>query len=176
MGLNKSKEELNLAVSTIHYWVNFLESEGMVKLKKTNKYTIITILNWEDYQEVKLKKNSNDNSNETLKETNNNDKALVSTKNTIVAKATDVPFVSSEWINKCCADKQDHIHLIGNYMKIKKMDFPTKKTAEAELRRNMKVATLLKDYPPERRKKALVEANKMTNQWTLETILKYLNK
>jgi hypothetical protein len=96
--------------------------------------------------------------------------------NTIVANATNVPFNSKEWIEKCCEDKQSHIRLIGNYMRIKKMNFPTKKTAEAELRRNTKPATLLKDYPPERRKQAMLQANKMTPQWTLETILKYLHK
>lgn len=77
MGFKKSKEELNLAVSTIHYWVNFLKDEGMVELKKTNKYTIITILNWDDYQSVELKKNSSENANGTQKETNKNYKELI---------------------------------------------------------------------------------------------------
>jgi hypothetical protein len=74
MGLKKTSEEINLAVSTIHYWLKFLEDEGMVELKKTNKYTIITILNWGKYQLLELKKNSNQNANGTLKETNKNDK------------------------------------------------------------------------------------------------------
>lgn len=68
MGLKKSKDELDLAVSTIHYWLRFLENEGMVELKKTNKYTIITIKNWIKYQDI----NSNDNADGTLKETNKN--------------------------------------------------------------------------------------------------------
>lgn len=73
MGINKSSEVLNLAKSTIHYWVNYLNDIGKVELKKTNKYTVITIKNWDEYQGVELKKNSK----RTLKETNKNDKECI---------------------------------------------------------------------------------------------------
>jgi len=153
--------------------LNFLENEHQIEQQKTTKFRIITILKWSEYQTKDIKTNNRRTTNEQQANTNNNDN---NAKETIATKVAGVPFKSNEFINKCCEDKQEHIRLIGNYMKIKKMNFPTKKTADAELRRNLKTATLLKDYPPERRKKALVEANKMTRQWTLETILKYLNK
>jgi hypothetical protein len=77
MGLNKASEHLNLAKSTIHFWVNYLKDLGKVELKKTNKYTIIKINNWEDYQETETQTELQKNSKKTLKETNKNDKDII---------------------------------------------------------------------------------------------------
>lgn len=60
MGGIKAEEMLKIARTTIYYWLDFMEREGMVDIKKTNKYTIITIKNWDDYQSVDIKKTSND--------------------------------------------------------------------------------------------------------------------
>ena len=46
MGSIKSSEKLQLAKSTLWYWLEFLEKEGQVEIKKTNKYSVITIKNW----------------------------------------------------------------------------------------------------------------------------------
>lgn len=77
MGLNKASEHLNLAKSTIHFWVNYLKDLEMVELKKTNKYTIIKVKNWEDYQDTCTQTELQKNSKRTLKETNNNDKECI---------------------------------------------------------------------------------------------------
>ncbi len=77
MGLNKASEHLNLAKSTIYYWLKFLEEEGQVELQKTNKYTLVKIKNWSEFQDVELKKNSK----KTLKETNKKDKNVKNEKN-----------------------------------------------------------------------------------------------
>lgn len=50
MGGIKAESILKIARTTIYYWLEFLASEGMVDIKKTNKYTVITILNWGEYQ------------------------------------------------------------------------------------------------------------------------------
>jgi hypothetical protein len=70
MGLNKASENLNLAKSTIHFWVNYLDHLGMVELKKTNKFTIIKIKNWDNYQGDETQTELKKNSKRTLKETN----------------------------------------------------------------------------------------------------------
>ena len=82
MGLNRASEHLDLAKNTIHYWVNYLEKIGKVGLKKTNKYTIITIQNYDLYQDVGLKKNSK----RTLKETNKNDIRMIKNDNNNISK------------------------------------------------------------------------------------------
>lgn len=50
MGSKKESETLKLAKTTLWYWLDFLEKEGQLELKKTTKYTVITIPKWEEYQ------------------------------------------------------------------------------------------------------------------------------
>jgi len=52
MGSLIAKEELQMAVATIWYWLNILEREGLVEIKRTNKFSIIKIKNWSKYQGV----------------------------------------------------------------------------------------------------------------------------
>jgi len=74
MGSLTAEEKLKMAKSTIWYWLNFLEKEGMIGIKKTNKYSIITVRNWDKYQEVGNKSESNQETNENQIGTNKNDK------------------------------------------------------------------------------------------------------
>lgn len=71
MGSNKESEFLNIAKTTLWRWLEFFEKEGMVELKKTTKYTIVTLPNWGDYQE---ERNSNGTQTSTQVGTNKNDK------------------------------------------------------------------------------------------------------
>lgn len=50
MGSHKESEMLKIARATFWWWLEFLAKEGMIELKKTNKYTVITITNWKNYQ------------------------------------------------------------------------------------------------------------------------------
>jgi len=70
----KAEETLKIARTTIYYWLKFLQDEKMVDIKKTNKYTVITILNWEQYQGVDIKSTSNVTSDGQQMDTNNKDK------------------------------------------------------------------------------------------------------
>lgn len=51
MGRNTASGELGMAVGTIWYWLDILEKEGNVERKATNKYTVITLPKWKQYQE-----------------------------------------------------------------------------------------------------------------------------
>lgn len=81
MGSNTAIDELRLAKATLWYWLHFLEEQGQVRLQKNAKYTVVTLLNWTDYQ-TQL------DAGDTLKErwvgTNKNEK---NEKNTSVAIA-----------------------------------------------------------------------------------------
>jgi hypothetical protein len=74
MGGKKTEEELEIARTTIYYWIDFLMREGMIDIKKTNKYTIITIKNWDKYQQVDIKSTSNDTTDGHQMDTNKKDK------------------------------------------------------------------------------------------------------
>jgi hypothetical protein len=76
MGGIKAEETLRIARTTIYYWLNFLKDEGMIDIKKTNKYTIITIQNWDEYQNVDIKKTSNVTSDGQQMDTNKNIKNI----------------------------------------------------------------------------------------------------
>jgi len=180
MGLNKSSEVLDLAKTTIKYWLDFLEKEDKVELKKTTKYTIITIRNWDNFQEVEHKRNTNG----TQKETNKNDK---NDKNISSAKA-EIEYVplkedkhgsvwdSDKYIDKLINAQREDLKIVGHYMKIKKLNFPTQKAAKAEFGRQIKSAVELADYPKNKRTLAVQLAAKSTPQWTLLTVCKFINK
>ena len=77
MGGIKTEQILDIARTTIYYWIDFLCKEGMIDIKKTNKYTIITIKNWDRYQVVDIKKTSNDTTDGQQKDTDKNDKEVL---------------------------------------------------------------------------------------------------
>lgn len=84
-----AKEELDLAVSTIWYWLEFLEKEGQVEIKRTNKYSVITIKNWKDYQLVENKSETNSEAKNKQIGTNKNDKNVKNDKNTSEPSSQD---------------------------------------------------------------------------------------
>lgn len=72
MGSNTAKETLDMAISTIWFWLRFLESEKMVEIKNTNKYSLIKLKNWENYQGLENKSKTNQQADGKQMETNKN--------------------------------------------------------------------------------------------------------
>jgi hypothetical protein len=83
---------------------------------------------------------------------------------------------SDKYIESLCSSTREDLKIVGHYMKIKKLKFPSKKTATAEFGRNIKSAGELSEYSKEKRTLAVNQAAKMTKQWTLLTVCKYINK
>lgn len=98
MGSLKASEQLDLAKSTIWYWLDFLESEGQVGIKKTNKYSIITIKNWDKYQEVGNKSESNEDTDGKQIGTNKNDIRM--NKNIVSANADNLSHLEVKYKTK----------------------------------------------------------------------------
>lgn len=57
-------------------FLNLLESDGMIKQKRTTKYTLITIVNYDFYQNREQQKNNTGTTEEHQKNTNNNNITL----------------------------------------------------------------------------------------------------
>jgi hypothetical protein len=83
MGRDVAHKELGIAVGTTWNWLCRLETERYIKRQPTNKYTIITILNWSKYQtdeqETERKMNAERTQNEpykNIKNIKNNTKVL----------------------------------------------------------------------------------------------------
>ena len=92
-----AKDELKMAFGTIKTYLKLLQSESIIEIKSTNKYTIVTVLNWDDLQNPEKKIESRLKTERKQIETDN----TVNTDNTIntttqgesaqaTIKATDV--------------------------------------------------------------------------------------
>lgn len=66
-------DELKMSESTIYKYIKLLEKLEMISLESNNKFSVVSIEKWEDYQQEKLKDNNKvtttflENSNENRK-------------------------------------------------------------------------------------------------------------
>ena len=69
----------------VYSFLNQLESDRMIERKSDTKKTVVTIVNYDDYQRVRNAKETpkkrKGNATETRRNTNNNDKQLITMKN-----------------------------------------------------------------------------------------------
>lgn len=75
-GRNKASEELKMTESTIYKYVKLLEKLQMISIKSNNKFSIISIEKWEEYQVEKLKNNNKVTTEEQQSNTNKNVKNI----------------------------------------------------------------------------------------------------
>jgi len=54
-GRKKASQQLKIPETTIYFWINYLKVNSYIDIKSTNKYSIITILNWNEYQTIDSK-------------------------------------------------------------------------------------------------------------------------
>lgn len=86
----------------------------------------------------------------------------------------DEPFDNKAWLESLLANERNDIKLIGAYLtKYRRMRFPSKKMADLELRRNLRVAKdLVENYTPSQIRMGIMYCVKeYVNKWTLETVL-----
>lgn len=57
-GRKKASEELKMTESIIYKYIKLLEDLQMISIKSNNKFSIVTVEKWEDYQIEDLKSNS----------------------------------------------------------------------------------------------------------------------
>ncbi len=58
-GRKKAGEELDMPPSTAWFYLKFLEADNTIDIKSNNKYSLITVINWELYQSSEENLNSN---------------------------------------------------------------------------------------------------------------------
>lgn len=78
-GRNKASEELKMNESTIYKYIKLLEELQMISINSNNKFSVISIEKWEDYQLNEIKNNNKvttkeqqSNTNKNVKNVNNN--------------------------------------------------------------------------------------------------------
>lgn len=71
-GRKKAADELKMKESTIWKYMKLLEKVTTISLKSNNKFTVVTVEKWEDYQSLDDEKEQQSNSKRTSKEQQSN--------------------------------------------------------------------------------------------------------
>ena len=80
-GRKKLSDETGINESTIEKILKIFEKEHQIEQQKTNKFRLITVINWKDYQEKEHQNNIKVTSKEHQNNTNKNDKKNKNDKN-----------------------------------------------------------------------------------------------
>ena len=75
-GRKQASEELKMTESTIYKYIKLLEKLQMIKIKSNNKFSVVSIEKWEDYQIEELKSNNKVATKEQQSNTNKNVKNI----------------------------------------------------------------------------------------------------
>lgn len=51
-GRQEAARELNMSESTVWYWMKFLQKDGSLDIKSNNKFSIISLSNYQDYRDI----------------------------------------------------------------------------------------------------------------------------
>ena len=171
-GRNSLEKETGIDSSKIQRALELFENEHQIEQQKTNKYRLITILNWESYQKVNSKVNSKRTATEQQLNTNNN----VITKNNenkdIVA-SDDFDF--SKELEKLRNGKRKDYKIIALYWAKKGWKFENREQFNSALKRELKPASLLKGYSGEQIARAIKHCMDNYPEWTLETTFKRIS-
>ena len=73
-GRHKAAEELKIKESTLYKYMMWLKNEEILNIQSNNKFSVVTVVNWDLYQSDEPKSNSKSNSKETTKEQQSNSK------------------------------------------------------------------------------------------------------
>lgn len=153
-----AKEETKMAISTIWRWLKFLENEKQIIVKSSNKYSIITIIHWKDYQNLDV----------VGKQKVNKKKEPV---------VDDRPYTLKEEIKKLEENPRRDLNIVALYLEHRKPDLQNRAQFNEALVRHLKPAGKLKSFTNDQILKALDYAKKEYKDiYTLETLLKILVK
>ena len=75
-GREKAAEELSMTESTVYKYIKLLEKLQMISIKSNNKFSVVSIEKWEEYQVEELKDNNKVTTKEQQSNTNKNVKNI----------------------------------------------------------------------------------------------------
>lgn len=97
IGLNKMSTKLGISVQQLRTCLGRLKSANQITCETTNKYTIITILNWDEYQDKPTynnNQNNTDNNKPLTNEQQTNNKPITTTKEVLEVLEVKESFIS----------------------------------------------------------------------------------
>ena len=175
-GRKKASQELEMSASTVWFWMLTLESNTYIDIKRTSKYSIVTINKWKEYQLIDSQVVQKKCDKSATKDTNKNVKNVKNEKKDIVGKANE-EFSFDKKLTIMFLVKDKRMSIIANYWQIKKFNFNNKEQYLTNLKRELRPAGNLKGYELKRiiEKMNWLEKN-ADFKWTLETVFKYINE
>lgn len=189
-GRKQIAENTGICQGTIETILNYLETQHQIQQQKTNKFRLISVLNYNQYQEVQQHfQQQTDNkltTNLQQTDTNNNDnnvKNVKNEKNTLAetSSADNSPFSFNETLENWINGENKLYSLIGRYFKSRQLTFNTKEQMQTAAKRHLRAAKSISVFSDDQIQEAIAKIGNNNNinlqlEWTLETVLKYLTK
>lgn len=178
VGRKELSKTLGISQQSIRTSLTKLKSTNEITIKSTNKYSIITLINYNQYQYKKERltskltsKLTNDQPTTNQQLTTNNNITIKQLNNTIAT-----PSVAQE-IPDLLKDKQKHIQIIGLYARAKSIEFVNKQQQSSFIKRNLRPAQDLVGYEIQKIINTLSYLKSNADfKWTLETVGKYIDE
>ena len=79
-GRESAGEFLDMSPSTVRNWMDILQEDSKIDIKPTNKYSVISINNWEEYQTNDIKLDNKITTDKQQNNTDKNDKNIITNK------------------------------------------------------------------------------------------------
>ena len=174
-GRKKLSKETGINEHKVDRILKTLEFEQQITQQATNKYRLITILNYSKYQddnrEVEQQVSNKRATSEHKQELKNYKKDTIQ---------TDKPFVWEKYLEDMMNDNNPAVRLIAVYFNINKLKFDSLKEVQIAIKRHIRSANQVKEFSKEKIIKAIQECKQQYEpkgiKWTFETLIKQLTK
>lgn len=177
-GRKSLSKNTGISQRKIRTCLNRLKMTNEISIKTTNKFSIITIINWDKYQGNDKKRPAERPANgPTTDQQSTTPKEYKNIKNIDIAASPPSTFSLKEEIKKLEDSKRRDLNIIALFMEEKKPDIRTKEQFIIAIKRHLRAANLLKPFDDDQILKAVRYAKKEYGEiWQLETLLKILTK
>jgi biotin operon repressor len=182
-GLDQLKKDTGISRQTIRTCINRLKSTGELTSKSTNKYRLISLINYDEYQtkEEKLtpkltpKLTVQQHPTNILLTANKNNKNIrIKELNT---KADKSAYCLDDKIKSMLSSTDKRMPVIAKYWFYKQLKPETEERYRIALKRELRASSDLTAWPIDQIDKTMFWLNgtKITD-WTMETVIKYIDK
>lgn len=174
-------EQTGLNPNTIKDYLRILKNLKIITIKSTNKFSVITIVKYSDYQDRK-EKNTTKSTNQTPAR-HQPDTTFNNVNNGTInpppaATREDKPFTSADYIATLINSPVRNSHIIGLYWLKRKFKHPTVEAARTAYKRDLRAASNLTGYTDEQILQTMDyfdNDEKRDFVWTLETVHKRID-
>jgi len=181
-GFEELGKTFKLSRGTTRFWIDQFVVDGMLAIKKTNKGTIGTIQNWNEYQSVANTVANGKPTKSQRKATKKNVKKVkkkISTNVDILPEEKKVEiFDFKEKLQTMATAEDFRMWIIALYWVMKRFNFENKQQYNSALKRELRPAKNIQGYSKERIREVMewLNLNAKDYNWKLETVHKFIDE